>query len=364
MLNPSKHVLYTVLNWGLGHATRSIPIIKYLISTGIKVSIAGEGTSLQLLKTEFPHLDFYEVRGIDINYPKQLPMSVAMLIKSVSIINAIKKEHLQFIKLAEQIKPDIIISDNRYGAHVQGIYSVILCHQLRIYTSGFLRFADSILYRINRKFLKKFNEVWVPDFAGENNLTGLLSHEEISVKELRPRYIGPLSRLAQSTLSETERQYDILVILSGPEPQRSLLESTLEKQLLQLPFSALMVCGTLSNKNTEQFQNIVKVPHLSAVEMKFHLLNSKYIITRSGHSTLMDLCAVKKSAICIATPGQTEQEYLAKIHSASGRIVSFKQDNIDLAEGIKLLTTCIPFELPVNEGIKAAIDSLLLKGHD
>ncbi|MBK9400780.1 MAG: hypothetical protein IPN36_07905 [Bacteroidetes bacterium] len=359
MSGKQPHILYTVLNWGLGHATRSIPVIKEFIRQNTKVSLAGEGDSLFLLRSEFPTLEHYEIKGVDVRYPGNMPLALAMVLQSFKINTAIKREHQQFTELAKKIKPDAIISDNRYGAYTDGIPSVLICHQLQLKAPDFLRFTEPLLLRFNRIFLRPFSEIWVPDMEGSANLTGDLSHSSTALRTLQPEFIGPLSRLKDAIISDTQKRYDIFVTFSGPEPQRSIFEEQLLLQLKELPYSVLMVTGQPQKNSGRTIGNVDMVPHLTPGELKFHFIHSNYIVCRAGHSTLMDLCAFKRSALVIPTPGQTEQEYLAGIHAQAGNLVTFAQNKMDIASGIKILDGCQPLNLPVNELIAPRITRFL-----
>lgn len=355
----NPHILYAILDWGLGHATRSIPIVEELLAQGVQVSLCGEGSTGHLIQATFPQLDFYPVNGIQVTYPTKIPMSLSMLLQSPKIAMAIKREHQQILKLVRDLKVDAIISDNRYGAFSDDIPSVIITHQLNLQTPKNQLWLHSIINKVNHHYLAPFDQIWVPDSQGENNLTGSLSHDLATVKKLNPIYIGSLSRFASLQPNGQYKKYDTLVVLSGPEPQRSHFEKILFHQLKKLPVSAIIAKGTPQYPLQEQKENCYFTSHLSIDEMLFQYTNCKYIITRSGHSTLMDLCALKKSAICIPTPGQTEQEFLANIHSSTKHIVTFPQNVVDLKQGMELLAGCKPFQLPVNQEFKPIIRQFL-----
>ena len=352
-------LLYTVLNWGLGHATRSMPVIEALLASGAEVILAGEGDSLKLLADTFPLLPAEEVKGINISYPVSESLAVAMVKQAPAILRAIRSEQEQFENLVSKYLPDALISDNRYGAYSSRIPSVLLCHQLRLKTPLKNSLAEEVLFRLYKPLLKPFQQYWVPDAEGADNLTGDLSHHATAVTSLRPQYMGVISRMANVPTADIPNRYDILVIISGPEPQRSAFESSVKAQLIGRPESVLIVQGQPQLSVHLQEGNITSCSHLPAAELKHHLLTAGTIISRSGHSTLMDLCAVQRSAICIPTPGQTEQEYLAEMHAEKGRIITQSQQQMDLGKALSLTAGLKPFQLPVNEGIKATIDSFL-----
>lgn len=351
--------MYTVLNWGLGHATRSIPVIEALMDSGAEVILAGEGDSLKLLEDTFPQLQSEKVQGIQISYPVNESLAVAMMKQAPSILRAIRSEQRQFESLVEKYRPDAIISDNRYGAYSASIPSVLLCHQLRLKTPLQNSLAEEVLFRLYKPLLKPFNQIWVPDAEGDDNLTGDLSHYHSAITSLRPKFMGVISRMGNVQTADIPDRYDILVIVSGPEPQRSAFESSVKAQLKGRPESVLIVQGQPQLSIHSQEGNITCYSHLPASELKHHLLTAGTIISRSGHSTLMDLCAVQRSAICIPTPGQTEQEYLARIHSTKGNIFFQAQNQMNLEKALPIAADLIPFQLPVNEGIKPLVESLI-----
>ncbi len=296
-INDSKAILVAPLNWGLGHATRCIPIIRHLISKGKKVVIASDGHALELLKEEFPYLPHHALPEYDIHY-KYPSMTINMAIQSWKIIKAIRSEKKEVEKLVRQHDIDTIISDNRYGVLNESCKSVILCHQINI-LHPFKPLAR-VATAINHRWINKFNECWVPDFPPPNNLSGKLS---LSTKVNKLRFIDALSRFEPMNIP-IERE--ILVILSGPEPSRTVLESKLLKVLDKMDI--MMVRGVYSTQDQSHLVNF-----MNAVELNRAICSSRLIICRSGYTSLMDLLKLKKKAILIPTPGQGEQEYLAKL---------------------------------------------------
>lgn len=355
---PSQHILYAVLNWGLGHATRSIPIIRALTARGHRVTLAGEGDALVLLRQVFPELPATELRGINVHYPLHLPLAASMLMQSRSILRAIKAEKAATEKLVRTLQPDLIISDNRYGTWSDTVPSYLICHQLQLLMPAGLRLLGGLTRALYGQFFQPFRQIWVPDLAGPDNITGELSHFTGAAK-MNVRYIGPLSRLADFPAADIPERYDVFAVISGPEPQRSALEQMLTTALTGLPESVLLVRGQPRKNEDFQQQNIRFVSHLPPGAVKHHFLHAGKIISRSGHSTLMDLCAVRRPAICIPTPGQTEQEYLARLHAAAGRIVHVQQKNPALHLALNQHPLLKPFDFPVNEGIDKILAEIL-----
>ncbi len=306
-----KKILIAPLNWGLGHATRCIPIINALIKDNFKPILAGDGDSLKLLQQEFPELKIYKLPSYHIKYTKKgKNLKYKLLFDTPRIFKIVKKEQelVAEIIIKENIKG--IISDNRFGVRSNKIPSVYITHQINV-LSGVITFLTS---KFHQKIIAKFDECWVPDYESTPNLAGELSH--VNNSKLTLKYIGPISRFDAEVLSfegMTNKKYDIMVLLSGPEPQRSLLEKKLLDELKSTSKKVLFVRGVISDKEISiENQNIEIVNFMMQKELQKAILESEIIITRSGYSTIMDLEKLKAKAFFIPTPGQYEQEYLAQ----------------------------------------------------
>ena len=325
----SKRVLLAPLDWGLGHTTRCIPVIQQLMKQGCDVLLAAENNSAALLRQEFPYLTIIPLPGYRISYTKnKLLFSLKIFTQVPKIIKAIRYEHRWLKQIIAQYKIDIVISDNRYGLFNKTIASVFITHQLAIQTGNV--FSNKLIQIINYSLIKKFTECWVPDEVGSTNLAGKLSHPyKLPMKEVK--YIGILSRCK---LEKKEKNIDLLVIISGPEPQRTALENILLLQMETCVFKMVLVRGlpaatqpiTHSNNNLEVYD------HLAAAELNTLIQSSKIVIARSGYSTIMDLAMLQQAAILIPTPGQTEQEYLAKYLSDKKYCIAAKQAGFNLKE--------------------------------
>ncbi|HTA81872.1 MAG TPA: glycosyltransferase family protein [Bacteroidia bacterium] len=300
-------ILVSPLDWGLGHATRCIPIVRYLREKNVEVVLASDGAQLKLLQEQFPGIEHVILKGYNVRYSYFLPASMKVLLQVPKLMGAIKREQKELQKIIKEKRIDAVISDNRYGLYTDTIPCVLITHQLNIQASaGSRRFSEKV-----SDFVKKFNECWIPDNGGEDNLSGNLSHPLPA--DITAKYIGPLSRFKAAALSK-EMKYDLLVLLSGPEPQRTILEKKVLKQLGALPYiKGLIVQGLPGNKGVDSpYPNVDVVPHLNDTSLLEKILSSKAIISRPGYSTIMDLAMIGgKRALFIPTPGQTEQEYLA-----------------------------------------------------
>ena len=304
----NKHILVAPLNWGLGHATRCIPIIRALLSQHYKVTIASDGDALRLLIKEFPALPAISLPSYNILYPEKGKDFKKKLIKSIpSIRKTIYKEHKLLDHLIDELHIDGIISDNRLGLHTRKVPCVIVSHQLQV-LSGNTSWLSSALHRM---YLHKFDECWVPDMDGKINLSGILGHPKKKLS-IPTKYIGPLSRMIPK---EEPILYDYIAVLSGPEPQRSILEDSIVSLFKKTNGSLLIVQGKLSKEQRiRKIDNRIEVVnYLTATALEKAINQSKYVIARSGYTTIMDLAVMKKKVFFIPTPGQPEQEYLAEL---------------------------------------------------
>lgn len=340
-------VLICPLDWGLGHATRCIPIIRQLIEAGAQVILASDGPQLQLLRSEFPHLEHILLPGYKVKFSRVIPLSLRMVLDAPRILLIIKKEHKILQRLIKERKIDIVISDNRYGLWNPDVHSIIITHQLNIIPPAWLRLFDQLLHRRTYQFIEKFNECWIPDAAGEVNLSGKLSHGRNLPKNAR--FIGLLSRFDREwTETESNTSYEVVAIVSGPEPQRSLFEKALMEQLPLNNLSCLLVRGLPGDTNIHRKSGLPDIAdHLTAEQFE-HILRSKpLVICRAGYSTLMDIAITGNKAILVPTPGQTEQEYLAKKLSDEGIFFAISQYKLNLEyayEKAKSAKTLLPMD--------------------
>ncbi|CAN5388849.1 glycosyltransferase [soil metagenome] len=300
-----KRILIAPLNWGLGHATRCIPIIKALTRSQFEPVIASDGEALELLKKEFPGLEFHTLPGYNIRYAKKrFFFRVQLLFQLPHILKTIKAENKLVQKIVAENNIEGIISDNRWGVISKGIPSVFMTHQVKV-LSGI---TTAITSCIQQHYIKKFDECWLPDIEGVPNLSGKMG--QVHHRNLRLKYIGLLSRFE---LRICHPLYDLAVVLSGPEPQRSLLEEILLRELALFDGKIIFIRGVIGNKPVRSYlKNILIYNFLTSGELNEVLNQSKLVICRPGYTTLMDLSKLEKKAFLIPTPGQYEQEYLGK----------------------------------------------------
>ena len=304
-MKTKRNILVAPLNWGLGHATRCIPIIRELLHHGYQPIIASDGNALALLKKEFPNVPTLTLPSYNIEYAKKgSHFKYKLLLESPGILKSIIQERNVVKKLVAKGQIDAIISDNRFGVHHYKVPSVFITHQLNV-LSGATTWLST---KIHKFIIKRFDECWIPDLEGQLNLSGVLGHVENS--SLNLKYIGPLSRF-EKTITNTV--YDLLVLLSGPEPQRSILEKKLYKELLKTDKKVLFIRGIVEEQTTSfTFKNITVVNFMTSSDLEQAINASELVISRSGYTTIMDLAKLGKKAFFIPTPGQFEQEYLAE----------------------------------------------------
>lgn len=297
-------VVVSPLDWGLGHATRCIPIIKQLKLNGNTCIIASSGNAFSLLQKEFPNDILEELPAYNIKYGKTSFTTLCKLLFQIPKALRVKKqEQKQIQKIVDKYSVTTIISDNRFGIYSSLCKNIFVTHQLRVRLPFVLRFLEKIFYWTNKSIIAKYDECWIPDYEGEDNLSGLLSH---SWNVPHAKFIGPLS--AKERI-ECEKLYDIAVILSGPEPQKSLLENELHSILETLPHKVFFAnsCGSYRDN-----QLIVNCSHqLTTEEISSIICESKIVISRAGYSSIMDYEKLRCKALLVPTPGQSEQEYLA-----------------------------------------------------
>jgi uncharacterized protein (TIGR00661 family) len=326
-------ILISPLDWGLGHATRCIPVIRELLKQGAEVWLSGEKSQEKLLKTEFPDLPFLPLTGYRVHYARSpLGLVKSIFFQVPKIIKAIKQENAWLKKMVDEHSLDGIISDNRYGLYHSAIRCVFITHQLTI-KSSLGKWSEKILQRRNYSYLNRFTECWIPDTPGENNLAGELSHPE--KKPIIPlHYIGTLSRFEIKNIPEEKGR--LLIILSGPEPQRSLLENKIIKEISNYNGTATVVRGLpdaisfIPSTNMIRFYN-----HLPSAELNKEMQEADYVISRSGYSTVMDVVKLQKKSILIPTPGQTEQEYLASYLSKKQIAYSTSEKEFFLTDALQ-----------------------------
>ena len=315
-------ILVAPLNWGLGHATRCIPIIRKLKKHGFEVVIASDKEALNLLKQEFPDLPSEPLPAYNITYTKDSKwFKWKLLLQIPNIAKVMRLERKVTESLVKKYGITGIISDNRFGVRHPNLPSVFVTHQIQV-LSGW---STPITSWLHQRIIKRFDQCWVPDYEGQNTLSGELSNDPDF--KFPTAYIGPISRMKKEALKPT---IDILILLSGPEPQRGILEKIMREKFKNFPQKVVMVCGVIQEKPQEEIVDGIQIFNFLTSQALERLINqSKVVISRSGYTTVMDLAKTKTPAFFIPTPGQYEQEYLAKRLSQNSIAPYCQQSSFD-----------------------------------
>ncbi len=326
----AKRIIIAPLDWGIGHATRCIPIIEGLIRLGHKPLIAADGNPLRILKQRFPDTEWALFPAAGITYSNASSVANAVVKQLPRIVRQIKSDHLTINRLVQKFDADAVISDNRFGAYSNKAPSVFISHQLWLQMPAGMQWAAPFANFINHFVIGKYDCCWIPDMADGKILSGKLSHPPI--KNVKTSYIGPLSRFAdcQTSAANEQEKAGFLVMLSGPEPHRT----SFENEIIRL-FSGkevkVWVLRALPDETPlpEHTSNILMFNHLEDDKIALMIRNANNIIARAGYSTLMDLVAMKRFALLVPTPGQPEQEYLAAYHQQQGGFTQMMQHEIN-----------------------------------
>ncbi|MCT8339582.1 glycosyltransferase [Flavobacteriaceae bacterium TK19130] len=317
-MGAQKTILVAPLNWGLGHATRCIPIIKALQEEGYGIRLASDGASLALLKKEFPTLPFYQLPSYDITYPQNAEwFKLKLLLQLPKVWRAVKEERKMVGKWVANGEIDGIISDNRLGVSHSAVPSVYITHQCKVISGT----TTAISSWLHNRFISKFDECWIPDYEGPFTLSGSMGHH--GKPPIPKKYIGPLSRFQQQAL---HKKYNVLCLVSGPEPQRTQFEQKLQEAFASSSKKIVLVQGVMEEEQQWiKKGNMFIVNYMTSSELEKTFNSSDVVVARSGYSTIMDISALRKKAYLVPTPGQYEQLYLARRLKDKGIFPSCQQ---------------------------------------
>lgn len=343
-------VLIAPLDWGLGHVTRCIPLIKAFKQLNWRVIIATNATGKIVLQKEFTDIEFEELKGYNIKYSKSAAtFSLKILTQIPKIFAIIKYEHNWLQKIIDKHAINLVVSDNRYGLYSTKATCVFITHQLKIKAK--FSFTEKLLQLNNYWHIQRFNYCWIPDCADANNLTGDMGHP-IKMPAIKTFYMGLLSRFNKS--NSTKIKYKYCISLSGPEPQRTILEKMILQQINQLQEKVLVVRGLpKSDELIEVAKNVEIKNHLTGADLEQAFLESEYIICRSGYTTMMEIITLQKKAILIPTPKQTEQEYLAKIAFTKNWCYTIPQSKFNLSKAV-IAAEEFNYQIPTNLSVFTA----------
>ena len=352
-------VIYAVCSWGLGHATRSLPVIRKLIDEDNELTIISHDRSLELLKKELGlSLEYYDIK----DYPMLLSEnSRQFMAKSViywpKFISRLTKGNQSLKKILLKKKYDIIVSDGRYDIYHRKMPSFFISHMMRILNPLKINMLERGSETFNLFFFKRFAGVLIPDYKNENNLSGELSHNLRKIDQNKLYYVGALSDFKRK---KTKKDIDYLISITGPEPQRSMLENKLISQVNNLDGKVVITLGKTETKDRIRKDNIETYSFMKKEEREDILNRSKLVVSRSGYSTILDLAVIGAKALMTPTPGQTEQEYLAEYHNKKNTFYSVNQNKMDLIRDVEIAkkTTGITWKCDVDKSVENIIQTI------
>lgn len=305
-------ILVTPLDWGLGHATRMVPLIRRLVADGHEVVLAGSGESLRLLEMEFPTLSSVKFRSFSPRFSNRVGVATSILMQIPSFLWACVRERRETERLVRMLDIDCIISDNRYGVHSKRCKSYFVTHQLTPRSGvAMLQRFEPLLACLLSRFINKYDGCLIPDVKPyPHGLSGELSNPRYVKVPIH--YVGALSRMTKEESADDNNPIDWLCIVSGQEPHRTAMERDMLRLLREKKGRRVLVCGRVTDQTKPNEQHGINVyPFATAKELSCLIRNARNIVSRSGYSTIMDLYVMRKNAILLPTPGQAEQEYLS-----------------------------------------------------
>ncbi|HEU5199804.1 MAG TPA: glycosyltransferase [Ktedonobacterales bacterium] len=333
MQGTSKRILFAVGHWGLGHATRDLPLIRGLLKAGCEVIVGCDGPPLEVLRRELK--DACEVLRLP---GSPIPMASTPLrfytrytLLLLPMWRSVSAQQARVERLVRERQIDLVVSDNRYGCYSRCAPSYLIAHGIRfIPPFGEWWLGPSLEY-FNYRAFHPFARLIVPDFAADS-LSGALSHDLRFVASERLAYIGPLASVQSRSLAQ---DLDYFITISGPEPQRGMLERLLLEQVRHLPGRGVMTLGRPGVGSLGWHGNCRVFGYLNRAEQEEMLNRARVVVSRSGYTTLMELAELGKRALLIPTPGQTEQEYLGAYHQQQGNAPMVTQSALQLEEDMR-----------------------------
>jgi uncharacterized protein (TIGR00661 family) len=342
----SPRILVAPLDWGLGHAARCIPVIKELIQQDAEVIIYGSAHVLNYLQKYFPHLEQIQSNEQEIHYAKHLPAWFKILLQVNKINKNIKLEYTNLQSLIKTRQIDGVISDNRYGLNSKLIPCVFITHQLNPRVPRAFAFLRKLIQYKVTSWTLNFEEIWIPDLPGSHSLSLDLSFS--ASKNPQQKHIGILSRFSSDQIVQS-KQNSYLAIISGPEPQRTIFFQELLRIRNSLSLEMTFIIDKIPEEvSSDETRNIRILVQPNDHEFLKEIANTKHIVCRSGYSSLMDLIRLKRTALFIPTPGQTEQEYLASTSQKWG-FGYRKQSSLKAIKSIEDWESCFKSNRQLNE---------------
>lgn len=301
-----QRILYSCNDWGLGHVSRSVGIIRQLLKQKNTLYFAGTSLQQEIICSYFPLVNRINMSGYDFQFKGSNNWNREIIRNAFKLFFSIKKENKTLHKLCKTLQIQCIISDHRYGFFHTKIPSFFVTHQVNLPLKG----VQKLVQRWHLKQLKKFTAIWVVDDS-TSSYAGKLSDSKNLSLNIFP--IGIQSRFISKNTSNQIEPY-ILAVISGPFPYSlKLFEEILEYAKTT---KTLVKCIVPTHLNLPKIpsKNILfySTNNWKEIDELYH--DCIGVISRSGYSTLMDVETLQKKACLIPTPGQPEQLYLSKLH--------------------------------------------------
>ena len=349
-------VLFAVHDWGLGHATRCLVLIRGLLDAGHSVAVLSYGRALALLRQELSgQCEFIELKDI----PKPLSRRAAGFYIKMSlslpwVFLTFRRERQTVARLCRQHRYDRIVSDSRFGVVHPEVPSFYLLHSLRQIIPGRPRRLEHMVELSQQRLLADARKVLVPDHP-QYRLAGDLCHGVDTSWKARVDYIGILSSVERQA---AEPDIDTFISVSGAEPQRTLFERLVLQQAPRLPGRVVVALGQPDAAvQTRHEGRLTVYSYLDRHQQQAFMNRARLVVTRSGYTTLMELAELGKPALLVPTVGQSEQEYLARYHEQQGHLHAVTQRCLDLPRDIERARGYAG--LPAGPGTRASVARFL-----
>jgi hypothetical protein len=325
MEKPQKNVLLAPLNWGLGHASRLLPVIKALKLMGCNITVAASSPASDIIRQEFPDIRMLPIRSSTIRYSRKRGLMLKLFFQGPLLLKDMVCERRWIRRYVKTEKPDVIISDNRFGLSHPTVTSCYMTHQVNVIMPSYLKPFQPLLRWLHRRIIQSYDVCLIPD-TKEAGLSGKLAHQPggFSFKHV---YMGPLSGFINLDPLPFAHIPDVLMVVSGPEPQRRMLVEKCIDTFKNDSREVWIVAGQPHKHYDSNDKNIRIISHMRRAALKYLMIHTPVVITRSGYTSLMDLSVIRRKAILIPTPGQTEQEYLAGYVQREYDFTVFRQES-------------------------------------
>lgn len=326
------HIVFAVSSFGLGHSTRTLPLIKASLDEGNHVTIFSSGNAMSLLKQELGNkVDYKEIKDYDLGYKERGPSDRDIFLHFPFLVRDIAAEHVLFNKFSKKNRIDRIVADGKYGFHLDGVPSYFISNQLRFRYNKNGNVDGNLTELFNFVNLKNYTGIIIPDFE-ENSIGGMLDHKPNFIDRKKLHYIGIVSGVSKK---KVRKDVDTFISISGPFESRANFEKKVLEQAPSLPGKVVVALGNPNSKKVKRIGNLVVYSYLNRAQQELMLNRAKMVVSRSGYTTLMELAEIGQKAFFIPIPRHFEQEYLAEYQKRLGNCHYSKQENFDLAKDLK-----------------------------